>query len=105
MTEKERKILNVLGLAHRARKLVTGDFAVETALKNNKAALIISAANASERTAEKYRQLAKKHNIPLLTAGDKEDLAQAVGKDGQTAVVALTDAGFVRAVTKLTANC
>ena len=101
MADNNFKLLNMLGLAQKAHKIAVGDFAVETAIKNKTAELLVCAADTSERTAEKYRQLTKKHNIPLLIAGDKETLAYAVGKDGQTAVIALTDAGFARAIKNL----
>ena len=98
MTGGEDGALNILGLAKKAKKVISGDFAVCSALPDKKTELVIVAADASERVVEKYRKKTAEHDIPLIVAFTKEKLAKALGNDGLTATVALTDAGFARVV-------
>ncbi len=96
----EDKLTNMLGLAQKARKIVSGEFATDKALKEQKAEYVLVAADASEKTAEKYRELTEKQNIPLAMILNKDKLAHALGKETR-AVAAITDAGFGKAIGKL----
>ena len=49
------KILNLLGLATRARNIVSGDNAVENALKLKKVKMLIISEEASEKTKKNYK--------------------------------------------------
>ena len=73
----EDKILNLLGLAQRAGKVISGDFIVE----------------------KKYTQLAETHQIPLHSIANKEALGTAIGKEVRV-VVAVLDDGFAKAIVK-----
>ena len=47
---KQDKALAMIGLAQKAGKIVSGEFATEKAVKTGKAALVIVAGDASENT-------------------------------------------------------
>ena len=51
---KQDKALAMIGLAQKAGKIVSGEFATEKAVKTGKAALVIVAGDASENTPVKY---------------------------------------------------
>ena len=104
MKNVANRILNLLGLAKRAQKIAVGDFATETAIKKNRATMIIAAEDASARTVEKYRLLSEEYSIPFAILFTKEELGKAVGKDGFAATVALTDVGFAASAEKLLAT-
>lgn len=92
MTE-EAKILSFLGIATKAGKTCSGDETVESAIKNEKAVLVIVAADASENTKNKFRSMCKYRNIKYAEFGTKELLGPRVGKDSRT-VVGVIDKGF-----------
>ena len=98
MTEKER-IVNLLGLACRARKTICGDFAAEMHLKKHSVPLLFVAADGGDNT-EKYRRIAVRKNIHIIDIYTKEELGRAVGK-AQNVVILLTDKGFAAAIDDL----
>ena len=53
---EEKKVLNLLGLAQRSGKLASGEFQTEKAVKEQRAALVILAADASENTKKKIQK-------------------------------------------------
>lgn len=77
----------MLGLCQRAGKLVSGDFAAEQALRRRKADLLILAEDASERTQEKFLELARRAGVPCYTTGTRDELGAALGKGHRAAVV------------------
>lgn len=93
----EQKIKNLLGLAQRAGKLISGDFAVEKAVKRGGAPLVILAMDCAVNNTKKYIQMAETHGVPLRTLLAKEELGQAIGKELR-AVVLVNDSGFAKAL-------
>lgn len=78
-----------LGLAQRAGKLASGDFAVKSALKGGKAKLMVLAADAAPNSKKEMYYLAEQANIPVVEALTREELGHAIGKQQRTAVVIL----------------
>ncbi|WP_425060902.1 putative ribosomal protein YlxQ [Sporomusa carbonis] len=91
----EQKFMLVLGLAQKAGKVVSGDFAVQGAIKSGKAKLLIIASDASESTKKEYQYQAEYKNIAIYSALSKEQLGSAIGK-ALRAAVAVTDEGFIK---------
>ena len=96
----ETKLKNLLGLAQRARLLVSGNFQVNEALKFEKVKLLIVTTDASERSFAEYEKFSAEKNLPLLRALTKETLGQCLGK-GERTVAAVLDDGFTRSIQKL----
>ena len=96
----EVKLKNLLGLAQRARLLVSGNFAVEEALKSGQVHAIILTIDASPATVEKFEKISAEKSFPLYRVLTKETLGQCLGKDFRT-VAAVLDAGFVKSIEKL----
>ena len=95
----EDKILNLLGLAQRAGKVISGDFIIEKAIKRKEPKLVLLAGDCAANNEKKYIQLAEIHHIPLRKVGSKETLGTAIGKEVRV-VVAVEDDGFAKALLK-----
>ena len=63
----QQKLMSILGLAQKAGKVASGDFAVQGAIRSGKAKLLIIAAETSESTKKEYQYLATSLAISGLT--------------------------------------
>lgn len=75
-----QKQLNLLGLATRARNLISGDELVTKAIKQKKVYLVICANDASTSTLERYHELCQKYQVSLNTSFSRMEISQAIGK-------------------------
>lgn len=96
----EDKILNFLGLAARAGKVVSGEFSVEKLIKANKAKLVLVALDASDPTKKLFKDKSTYYQVPMHVYGDKDSLGHAIGKQAR-ASVGVSDHGFAMALIKL----
>lgn len=96
---KQNKILSLAGLAMKAGKVASGEFATEKAVKSGLARLVLVAENASDNTKKMFANMCDYYKVPLYFYGDKETLGAAIGRQFR-ASLALTDEGFAKAVTK-----
>lgn len=103
--EKSKKLLGAVGLAARARKLISGsEMCVET-MRVGKGKLLIIASDVSENTRSKLVKTALFHKIPYMLADiDKAQLSNAAGKLSDSAAIILMDEGFVKIIEKLGAE-
>ena len=97
---KEQRIINLLSMAQKAGRIVSGAFAVEQAVKKQQAVLVLLAEDAAEESKKKFTTLADKFAIPYAACLERETLGNCLGKDFR-AVAALTDAGFARKLSQL----
>lgn len=96
------KIFSLLGLAMKAGRIASGEFAVENEVKSGNAQLVIVADDASANTKKKFRNSCKYYKVPFVCVGRKEELGHAIGKEYR-AVVAVLDSGFAKSMSaKLT---
>jgi len=95
-----QKITSLLGLAQKAGKIVSGELAVEKAIKSSQAKMIIIAADCSDATKKNYRDMASYYHVDLYEKFSKEQLGACIGKVYRAAI-AVTDAGFSTAMKKL----
>lgn len=93
------KVLSMIGMAMRAGKVVSGEFAVEKAVKSNKAHLVIVASDSSDNSKKNYDDMCKFYHTELIYYGTKETLGGAIGKEYR-ASVAILDSNFAGAVKK-----
>ena len=94
--------LRSLGLARRAGALVCGTPMICDALRSAKKPFLVVAANdISEGTRKKLTDKCGFYKTPLYTVDvSGEELAQAVGKTGVLAAVAVTDKNLAKLVNK-----
>ncbi|WP_019413993.1 YlxQ family RNA-binding protein [Paenisporosarcina sp. TG20] len=96
----QQQILQLLGLAVRARMLTSGEELVVKEIRNNKAKLVIISTDASDNTMKKIQDKCKSYNVELHVFGDRSDLGHATGKAARV-VLAITDEGFAKKITEL----
>ena len=87
------RVLSFLSLATKAGKTASGEFATEKAVKDGRAFLVITAADASDNTKKHFKDMCAYRSIPFRIYSDKEKLGMACGKEYR-AQVAICDKGF-----------
>ena len=93
MKDLNGRIYSLLGLAQKAGKARSGEFAVEKSISSLKAHLVVIAEDASENTKKQYRDKCAFYEVPAIEFGTKEALGRAIGKE-ERASVAIEDEGF-----------
>ncbi|KYD00047.1 YlxQ family RNA-binding protein [Heyndrickxia sporothermodurans] len=91
----ESKALSLLGLANRARKVISGEELVIKEVKNGRAKLVLLSMDASENTTKKVQDKCRFYRIPIYWISNREILGTAIGKESRV-VVAITDLGFAK---------
>ena len=91
---KERQLLNLLGLAQRAGKLVSGEELAVKSIQSGKAKWILLAEDAGPNLQKKITDKAKYYHVAVSTALTTLEISSAIGTPRK--VVAVTDAGFVK---------
>lgn len=94
------KIYSMLGLAVRAGKIKSGEFATEQSVKAGKCYLCIVAEDASDNTRKKFNDMCTFYETPIIVFGTKDEMGHAMGKDIR-ATVAVCDEGFANNISKL----
>lgn len=83
----------MLGLATKAGKTVSGQFAVEQAIKKKEAYLVIVAQDASDNTRKHFHDMCNYRGIPVLNRSGKSELGRFTGRK-ERAIAAILDQGF-----------
>ena len=86
------KLMNVLGLAQRAGKLISGEELVVKAIQSNTAKLIFLAHDAGPNLTKKIKDKSNYYELEVFTVLSTLELSAAIGRSRK--VVAVTDAGF-----------
>lgn len=85
---------NAVGLAMKAGKCISGDFAVEKAAKLGSVRLVLLDETVSTATRERYARICARNAIPLLTI---PALEQAIGKPSRM-IAAVTDENMTKLI-------
>lgn len=93
------KVLNLLGIARRAGKLVMGTDSLVNALPSKKVKLVFVASDASDATYDKIDKKAYYYQAPVINKFSTEELSQALGVTS-IKVLGLIDEGFTKAILK-----
>lgn len=93
------RVLAMVGMAMKAGKIVSGEFATEKAVKTGKAFLVIVSEAASENTKKMFRNMCTYYEVPMYTYGTKEELGHSMGKEFR-ASLAVTEEGFAKSIEK-----
>lgn len=86
--------LNTLGLASRARKIVTGETLIKE-IKANRVDFVIIASDASNNTKKKISDKCKSYHVDYSIISNIDELSKAVGKNNRVAI-GIQDAGFAK---------
>ncbi|MDR7076284.1 ribosomal protein L7Ae-like RNA K-turn-binding protein [Neobacillus niacini] len=87
--------MSLLGLANRARKIISGEELSVKEIRNGKAKLVLLSADASANTTKKITDKCKSYQVPYKLVEDRHLLGQAIGKEARV-VVAVLDDGFAK---------
>lgn len=95
----QNKIYSLLGLAMKAGKVASGEFATEKSVKEGTAALVLVSADASDNTKKKFSNTCEFYEVPRYFFGTKQELGYAIGKEMRSSL-AITDEGFAKSLIK-----
>ena len=98
MTNKD-KCLNLMGIATKAGKLISGDETTINGIRSGKTRLVFVATDASEATIKKFKDKCDYYETPILVAFTKAELSHAIGKS--RAIIGVCDNGFSRKMREL----
>ncbi len=94
------KLISSLGLAQRAGKVLSGDFAVSDALKKEKVKLLLVAKDAAYNSKKELYRMATTANVTVLEILSREEIGIAIGKSPRVAV-AIIDNNFANMIKSL----
>ena len=97
--DNRQKAMNLIGLATKAGKAVSGEFSTEKAVKTGKARLVVVSEEASDNTKKMFTNMCTYYKVPICYFGKKDELGHAMGKE-MRASLAILDEGFARAMVK-----
>ena len=78
---KPDSVLQLLGLAQRAKGVGSGEFMTESQVKEGKSHLVIVAQDASANTKKQFNDMCTYYKVPYREYADKETLGHAIGKE------------------------
>ncbi len=81
------KALNMISMAMKAGKLVSGEFACENAIKDGSGTLCIVATDASANTKKSFSNSCAFYQVKYIEYGTKESLGHAIGKEFRASIV------------------
>lgn len=92
-------ILGLIGLAMKAGKVCFGADSVEENVIKQKVKLLIISEDSSERTKNKFINICKKYNVPVIIDGDIDTLSKSIGKNNK-AIIGIKDINFAESIQK-----
>jgi len=96
--------LQLLGLAQRAGFVKSGEFMTESSIKEGRSFLCIVAADASDNTRKRFRDMCSYHKVPYAEYTDKESLGHAIGKEFR-ASLCVVDANLAQQIRSKIDEC
>lgn len=96
----KKKVLSLIGLAKRARKVVSGEFSTEKSVKSGRAHLVIVSEEASDNTKKMFANMCAYYKVPICLFGTKDELGHAMGQEFR-ASLSVEDAGFAKSMAGL----
>lgn len=86
-------IYTLMNLSLKSKKMLTGDSAVSDGVQKNKLVLLLIAKDAGRSVKEKFSNICKHKNIPIVEIDEKEDITSKLGV-GITSIFGVVSAGF-----------
>ncbi|MBW1605490.1 ribosomal L7Ae/L30e/S12e/Gadd45 family protein [Lactobacillus sp. Sy-1] len=87
-----QKYLNLIGIAKRAGKVVTGEAIILSAIRKHQVALLIIASDTGQSTTKKFIDKAGSYQVAYHHLITKQQLSDAIG--APRTMVGITDRGF-----------
>ena len=90
------KVLNTLGLAYRAKKVVFGDEILDNF---NRVKLLIIASDISEKSRKRFLSKCEYYNVDFIDEFNGDEISKALGKNN-IKTVGIIDEGFRKSLLK-----
>lgn len=87
----DQRIYQLIGICQKARKLISGEFAVKQAVLSEAVKLVIVTEDASDNTTKLFSDKCKYRNIPYLQWGNRTDLGKILGKEARVVIGIVDD--------------
>ena len=97
--DKKQQLLNLIGLAKRARKTVTGEDLVKKAIQNGQARLVLLASDGSANLIKKMTDKSSYYEVTVCQMFSEMELSHAIGQNRK--VIAVVDGGFAKKMESL----
>ncbi|MCH4170500.1 YlxQ-related RNA-binding protein [Agrilactobacillus composti] len=97
--DQTQKLMNLIGLAMRAGKIITGEELVLKALIAGKLKLVFIASDAGSATTKKLNDKTTYYHVPIHDQLSTEQLTKAIGRPRK--IIGINDAGFAKGMVKL----
>lgn len=95
----KQKLANLLGLAQRAGKTISGEELVVKSIREQKAQLVFLAQDAGPNLTKKIKDKSQYYQVEVSSLFSTQDLSMAIGRPRK--VLAITDAGFSKKMRSL----
>lgn len=100
---KQQKVLNIVGLAFRARKCVLGVDSIIEHVQKRRVHFVLIASDAKKNSKKKLIDKCNTYNVAYNEIANRELLGNAIGKQERVAI-AILDKGFARKIQSLLLN-
>ncbi|WP_203362344.1 YlxQ family RNA-binding protein [Bacillus sp. REN10] len=97
---KQPQWVGLIGLANRARKIISGEELTVKEIQRGQAKLVVLSMDASSNTKKKIQDKASFYKVPVRWVDDRYVLGQAIGKEARV-VLAVLDSGFANKLATL----
>ncbi|USS87359.1 ribosomal L7Ae/L30e/S12e/Gadd45 family protein [Fructilactobacillus hinvesii] len=94
-----KQTLNLLGIARRAGKIVTGESLVLTGIRRKQVQFLVLASDAGAATTKRFLDKSRFYGVPVNNDLNKAELSAAIGQ--QRTVIGITDQGFARKLNEI----
>ncbi len=98
--EMNQKVAQLLGLAMRAGKVITGEGLVINGVRNGQAKLVLLATDASANTTKKVSDKCLYYKVPCYSLSTRYELGSAIGKEARVSI-AITDSKMAKSMENL----
>ena len=95
--DRERRVLQLVGLARRAGYVAVGTRAVREAASRGEVRVVVLAADATDNARKRLRGLSGQPGIEVIECGTRGSLGRAVGRE-EAVVVGIGDRGLGRRI-------
>ncbi|KXT73870.1 ribosomal protein L7Ae family protein [Streptococcus sp. DD10] len=95
----QQRLLNLLGLAQRAGKVISGEEQVIKAIQHQEVHIVFLAHDAASNLTKKVQDKSQTYQIEVSNLFSTQELSLAVGRNRK--VLAISDAGFTKKMRSL----
>mgnify|MGYP001953574153 CR=1 FL=1 len=85
--------MSIVGLANRARKLISGEELVLKEIRQHRAKLVLLSMDASANTKKRIEDKCRYYEVPIKYVENRYVLGKSIGKEARV-VIAILDRGF-----------